>query len=114
MADANLEASISQDLIVDGATLRAGFAVRSNDFQRVWFVAAEIDGLGAEGSGDVGVWAPNARPSRLGEASGLIFGINDVAREFTDWGADAEPGQGSVPSMADDGASEADACVGRP
>jgi hypothetical protein len=112
ISNADLEASIGQGFAVDGATLRDGFAVRSDDFGRVWFVGAEIDGPGAEGSGDVGVWSTNIRPARLGSASGLIFGINDVARDFTDWGADAQPGQGMVPSMADDGASEAASCVG--
>jgi hypothetical protein len=114
VADADLEASIGQGLIVDGAILRDGFAVRSDEFEQVWFVAAEIDEPGAEGVGDVGVWSTNTEPSRLESGSGLIFGINDVARRFTDWGADVEPGQGIVPSMADHGASEAEVIADRP
>lgn len=40
-----------------GGTLRQAQAVKSEDFDRVYFVSAEIDGAGLEGSGDIGTWA---------------------------------------------------------
>jgi hypothetical protein len=94
--------------VTAGGSLRSGFGVRSDDFERVWFVAAEIDGPGMEDAGDVGVWATNTAPDVQNAADiGLIFAVDGFAQEFSDWGADA-PEQFS---MEDDGAEEARACA---
>lgn len=78
-------AAIAQGLTVDGGgTLDASTAraVRSADFERVYFIAAEIDGPGMEAAGEVGVWASN----RLEPGAGLVFAVDGLAHEFSDWG----------------------------
>ena len=49
--------------------------------ERVWFLAAEIEGPGFEGPGDVAVWATagDRRP---------IEPVNHLARVFSTWGSD--------------------------
>lgn len=51
--------------------LRTVSAVRSRDFVSVWFIAAEVDGPGIEGTGDTHVWA------KMGELAdyGMIFAV---------------------------------------
>lgn len=94
-----LLAAISQGLTVTGGgTLRDGSTVKSNAFSNVWMVAAEIDGPGLEGNGDIGIWATNDT-----SGAGAIYAVDAVAREFSDWG------KGSA-TDADDGASEAKRC----
>jgi hypothetical protein len=94
--------------VTGGGSLRDGSAVRSGDYERVWFIAAEIDGTGIEGDGEVGVWASNTDPSTTNVLDvHLIYAVNSVAQEFSDWGADADPGL----SMGDDGAADAEACA---
>jgi hypothetical protein len=68
-----------------------------------------IDGEGIEGDGEVGLWATNTEASVTSEAEvHLIFAVNGMATQFSDWGADA-PQQFSGD---DDGAAEAKACAG--
>jgi hypothetical protein len=88
-----------------GGTLRNGWAVVSADFSKVWFLAAEMDFAGAEGNGEIGVWAVND----LAPHYGTIFSVNSFALEFTSWGNG--PATSAQLSMSDDGASEAEACV---
>lgn len=91
-----------------GGSLSSGQAVRSDDFEQVWFVAAEIDGPGLEGDGDIGLWATNSVPG--GSPEGLIFAVDAIAREFSDWGAGGATD--AQLSTGDDGASEAVDCLG--
>lgn len=88
-----------------GGTMRNGWAVKSSDFSKVWFLAAEMDFAGAEGNGEIGVWAVND----LTPFYGTIFSVNSFALEFTNWGNG--PATSAQLSMNDDGASEAEACV---
>lgn len=94
--------------IADGLTvagkgaLSKARAVRSRDYERVWFVAAEIRGPGMDNV--VGVWATNSiDASELGS----VFPANGIADEFSTWG-DAGPRRFA---MTDDGAREAEGCV---
>ena len=88
-----------------GGTLRNAWAVKSSDFSKVWFLAAEMDFTGGgEGNGQIGVWATNDLEPVVGFSS-----VNGLALEFTDW-ADG-PASDAQLSMSDDGASEAEACV---
>jgi hypothetical protein len=69
--------------------------------------AGADDGQVEGGGDDIGVWATN----NIDEAGGgLIFSVNEVAKEFSDWG------DGSLTdartSMTDDGAEEARDCIG--
>lgn len=85
-----------------GGTLGRAQAVRSQDFEKVWMVAAEINGAGL-GNDTVGVWATND----ITGTSGVIYAVDAVAEEFSDWGADA----GNKPTSSDDGVSEARGCL---
>lgn len=67
-------------------SLRAAQAVPRSDGG--WFMAADVQGPGLDGPNDVGVWAIG-HPSDIGSA-GPIVGIDGVAREFSDWGADLD------------------------
>lgn len=97
--------AIEEGLTVSGGgSLRNGRAVRSRDFERAYFVAAEIQGAGMEGRGDIGVWVTN----RLNEARGF-FSVNGSANEFSDWGDGGRTD--AAFSMSDDGASEAEECA---
>jgi hypothetical protein len=87
-----------------GGTLRDAWAVKSSDFSKVWFIAAEMDFAGGEGDGEIGVWATNDLEPVVG-----FFSVNSLALEFTDW-ADG-PSSDAQLSMSDDGASEAEECV---
>jgi hypothetical protein len=75
-----------------------------DDFEKVYFVAAEIQGLGLEGDGDVGVWATNSK-----RAEGLILAVDGVAQEFSDWG-DSDKTDAAIDQSAD-GVEEARACA---
>jgi hypothetical protein len=105
-APSTLLAAISQGLTVSGGGLGAGYVVKSNDFSKVWMVAAEINGPGMEGAGDIGVWATND-PS----GGGMIFAVDGMAKEFSDW-ADGSTTDAKL-SLSDDGVSAAKALAGK-
>jgi hypothetical protein len=67
--------------VAGGGSLRNGYAVKSNDFSKVYMVAADIQGDGMEGPNEVGVWATNNL-----DVGGLIFAVDSFAQEFSDWG----------------------------
>lgn len=87
-----------------------GFAVRSDDYKKVWMVAAELDGPRLEGEGDIAVWGTNEDPSKA-NSSGLILQANGMAEEFSVWGAAAQPGSAADLSPADHGVAEAAECL---
>jgi hypothetical protein len=80
-------------------------AVKSNDFNSVYFVAAAIYGPGMGQKGVIGVWATN----NLTPGQGLIYAVDAVALEFSDWG-DGRRTDAQM-SVVSDGASEAADCV---
>ena len=84
-----------------GLSLRNGQAVRSDDYEQVYMIAADIQGPGLEGSDDVGVWSSNS----LRANQGLVFAVDAVAREFTNWGRLPNS------SSTDHGVREAKRCV---
>jgi hypothetical protein len=90
--------------VTGGGTLRGGYAVKSKDFSKVYMVAADIQGVGMEGNGEIGVWATNSL-----DGNGSIFAVDGFAKEFSDWGhgdtTDANITQSS------DGVSEAKECA---
>jgi hypothetical protein len=107
-ASKKLMTAVAAGLEVSGGegALRRGRVVRSKDFDKVFMVAADIQGQGLEGSDDVGVWATN---SPTGE--GLIFAVDGVAQEFSDWG-DADATDAAITSDSH-GVEEARACAKR-
>ena len=101
--------AIAEGLTVQGGgTLRDAFAEELG-FVSGFVVAAEIDGPGMEGDGEVGTWS-------VGElGGGPIVAANSIAQEFSDWGAAAA--EGSSADQARDAvansaeASAAEDCV---
>ena len=87
-----------------GGSLRSVQAVKSKDFKSVYFVSADIEGPGLEGTDDVATWATN----RL-KVGGLIYSVNEVAKEFSDWGDGGETD--AQFSMDDHGAEESQVCA---
>ncbi len=105
-----LLAAIAEGLTVQGGgSLRNGHAVKSEDLKSVYYVSADIQGAGLQGNADIGTWATNS----LTPGDGLILAADAVAKEFSDWGAAAQPGSDAaeVMSMENDGAEESKACA---
>jgi hypothetical protein len=68
-------------------------------------IAADIQGTGLEGEGDLGVWASNA----LEPGQGIVMAVDAVAQEFSDW-PDADTTDANITSSSD-GVSEARDCA---
>lgn len=86
-----------------GLLLNAGQAVKSEDYENVYFVAANLEGAGMD-NGEIVVFATNAL-----DASGLIMSINSTAQEFFVW-PDGDSTDANI-TMDDDGADKAVECV---
>jgi hypothetical protein len=100
-------AKIASALTVQGGgSLRNGQAVKSNDFQNVFMVAADLQGSGLGGTGDIGVWATNS----LDPNAGIVMAVDGVAKEFSDW-PDADKTTAAI-TLGADGVSEAKRCAG--
>lgn len=99
------------DGIQEGLTVHGGGwltdaqAVRSGDFSQVYFVSARINGPGLDGP--VGTWATN--DLQAGSVGGVIFAVDALANEFSDWG-DGRQGTAEL-SMSDHGARQSQTCV---
>jgi len=104
--DAQMDAiRAGMDTIYPLNTVKSGWAVKSNDYENVWFVAAKIYGDGMEDGAGPGLWAMGGTPS---EPNG-IFSVDGFALEFSTW-ADG-PKSAFALSTFDDGAQEALACA---
>lgn len=87
-------------------TLRNAYGVKSADYSDVWFIAAEIDGPGMEGDGEVGIWVKNGS---LQTFEGLTMSVDGIANNMSVW-PDGRTASVKV-SRNDDGAQEAAACA---
>jgi hypothetical protein len=80
-------------------------AVRSNDYSKVFMIAAAIYGPGMGNGESIGIWASND----LDPALGIIMGVGGFGEEFSDWP------KGSVSdaqiTYVSDGVREAEDCV---
>jgi hypothetical protein len=92
--------------VTESGTLRNGYAVKSKDFSKVYMVAADIQGAGMEGNGEVGVWATNSL-----DGTGLIFAVDGFAKEFSDWGH-GDTTDANI-TASSDGVSEAKECASK-
>jgi hypothetical protein len=81
-----------------------GFAVRSNDLEQVWFVAAEITGSGIPAN-TVGIWAIGGEL----ETPGLVLSVDGFAKAFSPY-PDASTTDAQI-TQFDDGAQEALSCA---
>lgn len=66
--------------------LRGAQAVRSKDYEKVYFVAADLEGEGMEGGGPIGVWITNDLKPSEKSGAGIILSVNEVANANSDWG----------------------------
>ena len=94
--------SIASGSTIPGYRLDHARAVKSNDFERIYFISAEASGPGLPNA--VGTWASN----RLEPGEGLIWAIDDIARSSTTW---PKPSGVETMSMIDDGAEQSRRCV---
>lgn len=85
--------------------IQTAWAVKSNDFKNIWFVAAEIFGAGIQPKQAIGVWAISGDPA----APGMTLSVNGFATQFSPYpdGATTD----AQTSMNDDGAQQALACA---
>jgi hypothetical protein len=90
-----------------GGSLTNGHAVRSNDFESLWFIAATINGP-QMGSNTIGIWATNT----LKPVTGGVFAVDAFADQFSDWVVGSTTD--SNITQYDDGAQEAAQCAGKP
>ena len=71
--------------IIGGWTLRDGWAVPNPNpaSPGSHYIAAEIDGPGMEGRGEIGVWMMG--PKGAWETGGYVASVNGLAEEFSQW-----------------------------
>jgi hypothetical protein len=81
------------------------WAVHSNDFENIWFVAAEIQGSGIQPKEAIGVWAISGDPA----SPGIILSVDGFAKNFSIY-PDGSTTDAQT-AMSDDGAQEALACA---
>ena len=86
-------------------------AVRSNDFKKVYFVAAKIYGPGIEDGEGPGVWFITGDPT----SPGMIMSVNSYAKLFSDYPDANTTKTGALSNlqatMSNDGAMEARNCA---
>lgn len=85
--------------------LRSGWAVKSNEFQQVWMVAAMPYGPGMEVGGGSAVWAVAGSPDK----PDAVASVNAVAKAISDW-PDASKTSVAI-DLTTDGVQEAKACA---
>lgn len=110
--DAEVVEAIESGLIEDsGASLRNVWAVRSDDFELIWFVAGDLEGPALDGDDEIAVFATSML-NEEGEyegMGGLVLAVSGFAVEFSDW-PDGGKTQAET-SLNDDGAREAWDCA---
>ena len=80
-----------------------GWEVRSEDYENVYFLSAQMFGGGL--SGQIGTWATNGYEW----SASRIYAVDDFATEYSDWGVDS-PIKDKFHFM-DDGYMESRECV---
>ena len=88
---------------VGGLQLTNGRAIRSKDYAKIYFVAANLTAPGV--SNQTGVWATNDLAS-----AGTILAVDGLAQQFTEW-PDANKTDAAI-SAADPSVDRAKDCVG--
>jgi hypothetical protein len=102
---ADVIARIESGLTVDGGgSLRNVKAVKSNDFESVYFISGDLQGSGLEGDNDIATFSTNQL-----DYSGMTFSVDAVADEFSDWPLGS--GTSFNLRMSDDGARESRECI---
>lgn len=100
-------ASLNEGFNTKGLTLRNSKAVKSNSFESVYFISADIQGAGLEGQDDVATFGTNS----LESGGGIFMAVDKVAKEFSVF-PDSSTTDARA-TMSDDGAKESVDCVNR-
>ena len=95
-------------LLVPDGWLRGARAVRSRDFKSAYFVSAEVEGRGRDGSGDIATWVTYGLRTEGRYFRG--YAVGRLANELSMAGA-AEAYSPRRESMKNDGARESVACA---
>lgn len=85
--------------------LTNGKAVRSNDFEKVYFVSAYLQGEGLSGT-DIATFATNNL-----DGPAFVLAVDSYAKEFTVFPASDREGAQFYITLSDDGARESRDCV---
>jgi hypothetical protein len=83
-----------------GGQLKDAQAVRSGDYERVYFISARITGSGM-GNDTIGTWA---KSGNVNSGEGLVLSVDTFAKEFSDWFPGDKEGAEYHVTMEDDGA----------
>lgn len=94
--------------IQNSNNIQTAWAVKSNDYENVWFIAAQIVGPGIEPGQVIGLWATSGNPDN----PGMILSANPFAVEFSSY-PDGSRTDAQI-SQFDDGAQEALLCASAP
>ena len=78
-APATLVTAVSAGLVA-GTSLTGARMVRDPEREDTWLVAAELDGPGISGEGEIGVWATD-RP----DDPATIYSVDPFALQFSEW-----------------------------
>ena len=78
-APAALVTAVSAGLVA-GTSLTAARMVRDPEREDIWLVAAELDGPGISGEGEIGVWATD-----LPDDPTMIWSVDAFALQFSEW-----------------------------
>ncbi|HEX4897313.1 MAG TPA: hypothetical protein VFV53_03030 [Candidatus Limnocylindrales bacterium] len=78
-APAALVTAVSEGLVA-GTSLTGARMVRDPEREDFWLVAAELDGPGITGEGEIGVWATD-----LPDDPTMIWSVDAFALEFSEW-----------------------------
>ena len=95
---AEIEAKLN---IRGGGSLKDGRAVKSNDFENRYFLAAEVEGPGFYDDGQYAIWLVDSL-----EPGGEIISVSSNAKVFSDW-----PKADATITKDNDGYAEAQTCV---
>jgi len=91
--------------IASNNNIGSAWAIKSGDFDNVWFIAAQITGPGINEGSAVGLWAISGDPNN----PGLTYSVNSIATAFSSWGDGTKTS--AQLSQFDDGAQEALECA---
>jgi hypothetical protein len=88
--------------VAGGGSLKEGWAVKSEDFDSIYFIAAEMEGPGFYGDGQYGLWAVESMEPGQGE----IYSVNSRAKALSEW-----PKADASINVKSDGAEDVLACI---
>lgn len=91
----------------EGYTLHTNTAraVKSSDFKKLYFIAAQVTGPRLPPPGHIGIWASNS----LQAGEGMILSVNWLANDYSVW-PNGEQSEAKI-SISDHGIRESETCA---